>query len=551
MPILDKPDALDVEARFTRIFAAAPNRRADELRNLFVERLDFNADSGFISLAGAPKSVTLPPMAERLAVLEGITVVYVPLNIPGVERVRQAEAAQAAKIVRDQLGGDQLLVMTNTTGTQLHFIYPTFQNTTPRLRRMVVERDLPRRTAVQQFSNIYHEWKALGSLSRSLEKVFDVEAVTKGFFQAYKSVFDRSMELVTGFDDDEQQRLFVQTLFNRLMFIYFVSRKGWLRFKGDRDYLRAVWTDYRSQGTEPNFYTNRLTVLFFTGLNNPHSVDMRRRANPGLDDLIGDPLFLNGGLFDNQAGPDTRKGVSVPDEVIRLALDELFDRFNFTVMESTPFDVEVAVDPEMLGKVFEELVTRRHESGSYYTPRPVVAFMCREALKGYLGTAPTGASAEAITRFVEDRDASALSLTSAPKVAEALGRVTVIDPACGSGAYLVGMMQELVELQTTLYSSNLVHDAATLYDLKLRIIERNLYGVDIDQFAINIAMLRLWLSLAIEFDGPIPPPLPNLDFKILCGDSLTGPDPTPEHVPDMFRAKAHSVAAELASLKAR
>ena len=102
--------------------------------------------------------------------------------------------------------------------------------------------------------------------------------------------------------------------------------------------------------------------------------------------------------------------------------------------------------------------------------------------------------------------------------------MTVVDPACGSGAYLLGMMQELIELQSALYNAGV--DSKSLYDLKLEIIQRNLYGVDIDDFAVNIAMLRMWLSLAIDYEGEKPEPLPNLDFKILCGDSLLGPDPS-------------------------
>ena len=135
-------------------------------------------------------------------------------------------------------------------------------------------------------------------------------------------------------------------------------------------------------------------------------------------------------------------------------------------------------------------------------------------------------------------------------VGRALDEITVVDPACGSGAYLLGMMQELVELQTALYNAGL--DSKSLYDLKLQIIERNLDGADIDEFAVNIAMLRLWLSLAIEYDDPgDPPPLPNLDFKIVCGDSLLGPDPSPDNYGDLFRHQVNSVADQLADLKAR
>lgn len=150
---------------------------------------------------------------------------------------------------------------------------------------------------------------------------------------------------------------------------------------------------------------------------------------------------LNGGLFE-ETPADKRTNIVVPDTAIDHILRDLFDRYNFTVMESTPFDTEVAVDPEMLGKVFEELVTGRHETGSYYTPRPVVSFMCREALKGYLESQNTGASTEAIAAFVDHKDTSEITISSAPRVGEALARVKVVDPACGSGAYLLGMMQE-------------------------------------------------------------------------------------------------------------
>ncbi|MFO1091775.1 MAG: DNA methyltransferase [Planctomycetaceae bacterium] len=197
----------------------------------------------------------------------------------------------------------------------------------------------------------------------------------------------------------------------------------------------------------------------------------------------------------------------------------LFYRYNFTIEESTPLDIEVAVDPEMLGKVFEELVTERHESGAYYTPRPVVSFMCREALKGYLSH-KTAASADSVATLVDNHQLNDLSETHAREILTALDGIKAVDPACGSGAYLLGLLHELVAIYRLLYSERLTRDSRSLYDLKLRIISHNLYGVDIDPFATNIAMLRLWLSLAVEANDPVP--LPNLDFKIETGDSLLG-----------------------------
>ena len=524
MPIMNRNDAAEVEDHIRRIFDATPEQRATAVRGLFVETLDFEPVNGQANLAVASDNDVLPTVAERIAALDGVHVLYIGLKPSGSHRVRRAEVDVAAKSLSDQLGEDLLLVFANPSGSQLHIIQPEFAGARPTLRRLVVERDLPRRTAVQQIANIFWNYKASGIIRQALSQVFDVEPVTRDFFAAYKKTFDLAETEVTGFAKDEfdARHRFVQILFNRLMFIYFLSRKGWLTFNNDADYLKALLRDYQSKQDQNGFYVSRLKPLFFAGLNNPQSFDLMH-DNPAMHALVGDVPFLNGGLFE-ETELDRRQGVAVPDAAIKRILDDLFDRFNFTIMESTPFDVEVAVDPEMLGKVFEELVTGRHDSGAYYTPRPVVSFMCREALKGYLEGQDTGADADAIARFVDQRDPTDINVPAARNISNALGEVTVVDPACGSGAYLLGMMQELVELQTVLF--NVGVDPKSLYQLKMEIIQRNLYGVDIDDFAVNIAMLRLWLSLAIEYEGEKPEPLPNLDFKVVCGDSLLGPNPS-------------------------
>ena len=524
MPIQNRDDAVEAEGQIAAIFAATLEGRTNAIRRLFVESLDFDPLSGQVSLNGAPINAVLPEAAERVAVLGGFHVLYIPLNIQGIDRVRKAEVDAAARLIADQLGDDMLLVFTNTSASQLHLILPKFEGSRPALRRMVVERYLHRRTAVQQVASIFWNHRDKGIIRAALDAAFDVEPVTKEFFGEYKRIFEETMGAVAGFDvgEDEDKRVFVQTLFNRLMFVYFLSRKGWLRFDGNAEYLNSLWRDYRSRESENNFYVSKLKPLFFAGLNNPQSRNLMK-DNPVLYGVIGDVPFLNGGLFE-ETELDRRNGIMVPDAAIKQVLEGLFDRFNFTVMESTPFDIEVAVDPEMLGKVFEELVTGRHDSGAYYTPRTVVSFMCREALKGYLGGQDTGLAPGAIARFVDSQDTEGIGVAQARDVARALAVVTVVDPACGSGAYLLGMMQELVELQTALFS--VTSDSASLYKLKLEIIQRNLYGADIDSFAVNIAMLRMWLSLAIDYEGATPEPLPNLDFKVVCGDSLLGLDPS-------------------------
>ena len=520
MPIANIQDAQEVEHSFQTILSTPEvNARLSAIRTLFVETLDFDLADQQISLTSAGND-QLPDEAHIVARRDGVSLVYVPLDNANTNRVTGAVASAAAKTIGNVLDDDLLLLFTNRDRDQLHMVNPDLTSSRPRLQRIVAHKDQLQYTVIQQIANMWDNYGNRGKpIREAITIAFSVEPVTKQFFEIYHSIFKNSEDQITGFEDDDQRHRFTQTLFNRLMFVYFLSRKGWLKFKGNTDYLNALWQDHNSLPDQSNFYTSRIKPLFFSGLNNPDSRDLTQ----GLATLIGDVPFLNGGLFE-ETNLDKREETNVPNKVIEQIFTDLFDRFNFTVMESTPYDVEVAVDPEMLGKVFEELITGRHDSGAYYTPRPVVSFMCREALKGYLEGKETGLDQDAIARFVDEHDTSGISLVGAPRVSEALSQVTVVDPACGSGAYLLGMMQELIELQTILY--NIGVDAKKIYDLKLEIIQRNLYGVDIDEFAVNIAMLRMWLSLAIDYEGDEPEPLPNLDFKVVCGDSLLGNDPS-------------------------
>jgi len=382
----------------------------------------------------------------------------------------------------------------------------------------------PCRTALERFELL----RSLGVRAQlgDLIEAFKVEPLFKEFYRDYGRIFDAVENHVRPtLPDKEPLRLFTQRLFNRLMFLAFVERKGWLRFGQRTDYLAALWNDYtakrRTSSASANFYADRLTPLFFEGLNQAD------RPASSVDPRFGSVPYLNGGLFEfAEDGTDRLPKLRVPDEAIALILDPesgLFSRYNFTVAESTPLEIQVAVDPEMLGKVFEELVTGRHEQGSYYTPKPIVSFMGRAALVEYLADHCPAEPRVALEKFVHEEDASTLRDPEA--IHRALVEVKVCDPACGSGAYLLGLLHELLDLRTRLFVSRQKPDATTAYDRRLQIIERNLYGVDKDAFAVNIARLRLWLALVVEFEGSVPPPLPNLDFKIEVGDALSAPAP--------------------------
>ena len=448
---------------------------------------------------------------------------------------------------------DHLLFICTTTDFQ-RFAFAHFASTTDNWRRAVLsifsweqgdthirtlcEYNLPALTFPSGGFSDDKAWL------KAWQAAFDVEAVTDKFFADYQRVFAQVEAAVEGIPegDTETRRLYTQRLFNRLMFLRFIEKKGGLTYNGNRSYLRSLFnaadstqyvntTSMISGGgggqhvgstwgapspAPENFLNDRLYWAFFHGLGN--AADLPQDLSEAVE-RRGEVPFLNGGLFEMQEY-DTRNAVHIPNDKFAEIL-ELFERYNFTVTESTPLDIEVAVDPEMLGKVFEELVTGRHDTGSYYTPRPVVSFMCRESLKICLQN-KTDETEECLKKFVDDGDATAIR--DPEKVLRVLQTLRICDPACGSGAYLLGMMGELLRLRETLFQSNQI-DSTTIYQRKLDIIQQNLYGVDKDDFATNIAMLRLWLSLVVDFEGEVPQPLPNLDYKVAIGDSLTGPAP--------------------------
>ena len=416
MPITNVSDAVEVRAKLADFLNAGDtDGRVNAARALFVETLDWRYADGLIPLHNAQND-TLPSDAQLIANRGGTSVVYVPPSSADTKRITASIVNAAARSLDGVLDGDLLLLFSNGAGDEFHIVRPDLTQTRPRLQRMVVRSGEHHRTVVQQLANMWDDYGRNGkSVHEAIIAAFSVEPVTKRFFAEYRHVFDDAKNAITGFKDERDLHIFTQTLFNRLMFVYFVSRKGWLKFDDDTDYLNALWRDYNNRKTgDSNFYWDRLRLLFFAGLNNPKSEDLT--GYPDARRLIGSVPFLNGGLFE-ETDVDARSDIYVPDAVILPVLRDLFDHFNFTVMESTPYDTEVAVDPEMLGKVFEELVNERHESGAYYTPRPVVSFMCREALKGFLASATTSLSDDAISEFVDAQNTDRISVADARKVA--------------------------------------------------------------------------------------------------------------------------------------
>ena len=558
-PKLDSPKERLHQRRIESSLKSLTDTRS--LKELFYDRLHYDRVNETISTRRFADSVRASlGDSEPLLLANGgvggqFKVIYTRLSSQQIYKQEQRGIIEALLGIHPH----SLFVFSNQAQDDWHFINAKYdeKNTQRRLlRRIVVNQREQLRTAIEQIGELDLQAIGLQCRKRAIElepleiqmqqdKAFDVEKVTERFFSEYKLVFDSVKGSIEGIPNEEQKHLFTQKLFNRLMFIAFVQKKGWLEFNGSQNYFEALWQDYQKAKSQPfgNFYRDRLSHLFFAGLNDPD-----RQGDEKLIKLIGDVPYLNGGLFEEDAS-EMVPGIVVPDRAIEDILTKLFDRFNFTVSESTPLDVDVAVDPEMLGKVFEELVTDRHGSGSYYTPKPIVAFMCRETLKGYLKS-KCAEDGERIDRFVDDHESGDLADPEA--ILTALKAVTACDPACGSGAYLLGMMHELLELRACLFASNNL-GAESVYARKLEIIENNLYGVDKDVFAVNIARLRLWLSLSV--DGDKPKPLPNLKYKLEVGDSLLAPMPTTQQssrdvlVPRYRELKAKYVTTHISNEK--
>jgi len=368
------------------------------------------------------------------------------------------------------------------------------------------------------------------------DQAFDVEAVTGQFFAEYHALF----KIVQ--DDLERQTKerrwshdFALQFLNRCMFLYFIQRKRWLG--DDTEFLRSFWHAYRdARQPADSFFDRWLSVLFFEAFNSKFHGGHRQFPGPILAALQSAP-FLNGGLFTKNA-LDEHGGFVLGDDRFAQVFTFL-ERYNFTIAEDSPLDQEVAVDPEMIGKVYESLVNvsetadERGDAGIFYTPRTEIDLMCRLALvdnlANHVGSEHKGLLYQLVFALEPgekvDADAAVGRASHWAAIDDYIRQIAVLDPACGSGSFLVGMLHILDDLQDR--ANTQLHRAESAYDRKKRIIGQSLYGVDVMDWACHVAELRLWLALIIdaeftreELSIRREPLLPHFSFKIRSGDSL-------------------------------
>ena len=388
------------------------------------------------------------------------------------------------------------------------------------------------RTAIQQFEKLRDSSLTL----KDLTKAFSVDAVSDMFFDGYKKQYEDIIQYITGkrmvkvankweeqikndpcekimqefahFPNPEKAvRDYVKKLMGRLVFLQFLQKKGWLGVKsgaewgsGDSEFIQNLF----AQTADKDHFIDNVLEALFNDLNSENEKKLPQYRTP----------YLNGGLFERDATDET--AFPLPAKYMQSLLD-FFASYNFTIDENDPDDAEVGVDPEMLGRIFENLLEDNKDKGAFYTPKEIVSYMCRESLIAYLQTdiedEPTK---EAIRQFVTTHDVNALGTNNKfrQQVDEALKSVKICDPAIGSGAFPMGLLKELFQCRTALEGIS-QHQAA---EIKKHIIQQNIYGVDIERGAVDIARLRFWLSLIV--DEETPQALPNLDFKIMQGNSL-------------------------------
>ena len=371
-----------------------------------------------------------------------------------------------------------------------------------------------------------------------LRESFSVDALSDEFFDEYHLHYDRIVANLTqsyrrdvarnvSTDGTSGTRLhdYVKKMMGRIVFLNFLQKKGWLN--GNPTFLRDL---FLSSPHQADFLEQVLEPLFFGIFNTEPEQREKLFADEQWDEGLLKQWehlpYLNGGLFERDEVD--KMNIRLPASLFN-DLFTFLASYNFTVDENNPDDAEIGVDPEMLGKIFESLLEDNKAKGAFYTPKEIVRYMCKESLIAYLGAICFPADEKntncedvvgsKIRTFVETHEFPGELEPYRDILDRALREVKICDPAIGSGAFPMGLLNELWRCREAMTAHNscsliTVHRS----QLKKEIIENNIYGVDIERGAIDIARLRFWLSIVVDSEEP--QALPNFDYKFMQGNSL-------------------------------
>ena len=379
----------------------------------------------------------------------------------------------------------------------------------------------------------------------AIQNAFSVEQLSKEFFDKYKKQFEKFWKYIASKEEykgvfingqgerEVKIRNFTKKLLGRIVFLYFLQKKGWMGCPeqelwgaGDKKFMQNLFKDFTHK---EQFHSKCLVELFYNTLNAKR--DKQTFSCEGLEGALNNSKapYLNGGLFDSDKLESTK--IDFPESYFEDLFD-FFGQYNFTIDENDPNDYEVGIDPEMLGHIFENLLEDNKDKGAFYTPKVIVQYMCQESLIEYLptklGAETTGEVKQAIEDLIRNRLAEDISdLDLVEPIAQALFDVKICDPAIGSGAFPMGILNVIYQVIEALYylQPDSVARVWNISDtqwqphlVKKNIIQHSIYGVDIESGAVDIARLRFWLALVVDEVEPLP--LPNLDYKIMQGNSL-------------------------------
>lgn len=378
----------------------------------------------------------------------------------------------------------------------------------------------------------------------AIQNAFSVEQLSKEFFEKYKKQFEKFWKFIHtnqaynnisfGTDREKGIRDFTKKLLGRIVFLHFLQKKGWMGCTagikewedGDKQFMQTLFENYSNQS---EFHSKCLAELFYNTLNKKRTDDLF--VCDGLEGVLSKSKvpYLNGGLFDSDENI-TRK-IDFPASYFQELFD-FFGQYNFTIDENDPNDHEVGIDPEMLGHIFENLLEDNKDKGAFYTPKVIVQYMCQESIIEYINTKINESESPEIKNAIEDLIRNKLAekcsdLDLVQSISKALFEVKICDPAIGSGAFPMGILNVIHQAIEELYFIQ-PDSVASIWKIsdtewqphlvKKNIIQHSIYGVDLESGAVDIARLRFWLALVVDEIEPLP--LPNLDYKIMQGNSL-------------------------------
>ena len=512
---------------------------AFDFTTLFIEELGWSQPVGV-----APRTVpidTLAYLAKPIAQLAGVVVFEIATAGGGVpdEKAREAVHREIAKTHYENL-----LIFVDKDRLRSEWFWVKRENGKELPRPHSFLRGQPGDLFISKVAPLLFEISdfekgdpKVVEVARRLRLGLDVEKVTKKFYGEFEQQHVEFLKLISGIDDERQRRWYASVLLNRMMFIWFLQQKGFLA-GGDLDYLQHKFDESQARGRD-RFFSEFLKLLFFEGFAKPKA---ERSEAAGL--LLGEIRYLNGGLFLPHTVEQQYDNIDVPDRAF-ANLFKLFRAYSWN-LNDTPGGDTNEINPDVLGYIFEKYINQK-AFGAYYTRTEITTYLCERTIHRLVLDAVNTPDDELLRNLpgknydfksVNDVLANLDGPLTRKLLREVLPKLSILDPACGSGAFLVAAMKTLINIYTAAFGYARYRDHGDLrrqvdaierahtnveYYVKKLIITKNLYGVDIMEEAVEIAKLRLFLALvASAHDVDQLEPLPNIDFNLLPGNSLIG-----------------------------